>query len=451
MSLLSYNELVELVERGVITGVRDGAINASSIDIHLAPKILVEGNRRKTVTFAKREPLGMYDIDLRLKGGFDIPPGGFLLASSVEMFNLPANISAQYRLKSSMARIGLEHLNAGHCFVGETEVPILDGTSVKIADLVGKQVWVYSLDELGEFVPGFASRIWKTKEVSETVIVHLDNEQFFECTPEHLIMARDGQYVEAQYLQCGQPLMPFYRKPDPVGYELIYCPSTVKKSNWVSLRGRWKKTHVLTDAEINGPLPKGMAVHHKDHVRVNNLPENLERMDAIEHAILHCVERNQTSKMRAAAAEAARKVGIKSWQSPDFRAMKTENNRRNAAFTNNKRWGTPIPPEYLNHKVARVERRVHNEPVPVYDMTVDKWHNFALTAGVFVHNCDAGWNGSALTLELKNITQFHTIRLTDGDPIGQMVFFKHEEVPAERSYAARGRYNRDETVSGIKE
>jgi dCTP deaminase len=179
VSLLSYNELVNLVEQGVITNVRDGAINASSIDIHLAPKILVESNRRNTVTFAKREPLGMYEIDLRSKGGFDIHPGGFLLASSVEMFNLPANISAQYRLKSSMARIGLEHLNAGHC--------------------------------------------------------------------------------------------------------------------------------------------------------------------------------------------------------------------------------------------------------------------------------DAGWNGSALTLELKNITQFHTIRLTDSDPIGQMVFFKHEEVPAERSYAARGRYNRDETVSGIKE
>jgi len=177
--MLSYNELCELVERGVITNVRDGAINAASIDIHLAPKVLVEGNRRKTIVYAKRDPMEMYDIDIALKGGFDILPGGFLLGSSVEMFNLPTDISAQYRLKSSMARIGLEHLNAGHC--------------------------------------------------------------------------------------------------------------------------------------------------------------------------------------------------------------------------------------------------------------------------------DAGWNGSALTLELKNITQFHTIRLTAGDPIGQMVFFRHAEVPAERSYAARGRYNQDETVSGIKE
>jgi dCTP deaminase len=118
MSLLSYNELVDLVDRGVITGVKDGAINASSIDIHLGSKILVEANRRQIVTYAKREPLAMYEIDMIAKGGWDISPGGFLLASSVEMFNLPEDISCEYKLKSSMARIGLEHMNAGWCDAG---------------------------------------------------------------------------------------------------------------------------------------------------------------------------------------------------------------------------------------------------------------------------------------------------------------------------------------------
>ena len=118
MSLLSYNELVDLVDRGVITGVKDGEINASSIDIHLGSKILVEANRRQIVTYAKREPLAMYEIDMIAKGGWDISPGGFLLASSVEMFNLPEDISCEYKLKSSMARIGLEHMNAGWCDAG---------------------------------------------------------------------------------------------------------------------------------------------------------------------------------------------------------------------------------------------------------------------------------------------------------------------------------------------
>lgn len=41
----------------------------------------------------------------------------------------------------------------------------------------------------------------------------------------------------------------------------------------------------------------------------------------------------------------------------------------------------------LNHKVKSVQKVVLEEPVPVYDLTVDKWSNFLLGAGVVVHNC----------------------------------------------------------------
>lgn len=65
--------------------------------------------------------------------------------------------------------------------------------------------------------------------------------------------------------------------------------------------------------------------------------------------------------------------------------------------------------------------------------------------------CDAGWNGSVLTLEFKNMSRYHSILLRPKDAIGQMVFFSHDMVPHSRSYAARGRYNKDTTVSDIKE
>ena len=39
-----------------------------------------------------------------------------------------------------------------------------------------------------------------------------------------------------------------------------------------------------------------------------------------------------------------------------------------------------------NHKVVSVERVQCNE-VPVYDLEVERWHNFRLAAGVMVHNC----------------------------------------------------------------
>ena len=41
---------------------------------------------------------------------------------------------------------------------------------------------------------------------------------------------------------------------------------------------------------------------------------------------------------------------------------------------------------HLNHKVAKVER-VTLEDTPVYDIQVKDWHNFALDAGILVHNC----------------------------------------------------------------
>lgn len=44
-----------------------------------------------------------------------------------------------------------------------------------------------------------------------------------------------------------------------------------------------------------------------------------------------------------------------------------------------------LPPLKKNHKVASV-RIIDCEPTPVYDITVDEHHNFALSAGVFVHN-----------------------------------------------------------------
>ena len=45
-------------------------------------------------------------------------PGQFVLAHTVEVFNLPDDIAAQFMLKSSRAREGLEHLMAGYCDPG---------------------------------------------------------------------------------------------------------------------------------------------------------------------------------------------------------------------------------------------------------------------------------------------------------------------------------------------
>lgn len=42
----------------------------------------------------------------------------------------------------------------------------------------------------------------------------------------------------------------------------------------------------------------------------------------------------------------------------------------------------------LNHKVAKVEFVHLSEPIDVYDIDVDTWHNFTTAAGVVLHNCE---------------------------------------------------------------
>lgn len=119
MSLLSYNRLCELVEQGIITADPEN-INSSSIDITLDDVIMIEqitdfGN--SVIDLSKKQNIAIREQQLDLSG-YPLQPGEFILASSKEFFNLPNNISAEYKLKSSMARNGLEHLNAGWCDAG---------------------------------------------------------------------------------------------------------------------------------------------------------------------------------------------------------------------------------------------------------------------------------------------------------------------------------------------
>lgn len=126
MSLLSYNQLMLLIDDGVITHAKPEHVNSASIDIQLGRKLLIERTDPKDykegvlrrVVLKDREKLHMTEWDLQHDGPFILYPGEFILAHSEEIFHLPNNISAEYVLKSSMARIGLEHLNAGWCDAG---------------------------------------------------------------------------------------------------------------------------------------------------------------------------------------------------------------------------------------------------------------------------------------------------------------------------------------------
>lgn len=127
--LLSHDEIIDLLTTEVVEYAEPELVNSSSLDIRLGINILVErpavgfnhdpnkGGLNRVV-LRDRTPLNMVTHNLQREGPYVLYPGEFILASTHELFNLPNHISASYALKSSMARIGLEHLNAGWCDAG---------------------------------------------------------------------------------------------------------------------------------------------------------------------------------------------------------------------------------------------------------------------------------------------------------------------------------------------
>lgn len=151
-SLLSYNELLALVARGVITNVDLDWINSASIDITLGSKILVEKDKgvfNHYVRLSEREPLKMLEFSLLDDEWFELKPGQFILAQSQQVFNLPDDISCEFKLKSSGARIGLNHCLAGWCDAGwNGSVLTLELMNVT----QNHDIWLKKGDKIGQMI-----------------------------------------------------------------------------------------------------------------------------------------------------------------------------------------------------------------------------------------------------------------------------------------------------------
>jgi hypothetical protein len=171
----------------------------------------------------------------------------------------------------------------------DTPIALLDGRTIKISEMeaehrAGAKHWVYSIDrETGHVVPGEVSWVGKTREKAPAVKVTFDDGGSLTMAPDHPVMRRDRSYVNAQDLQAGDSVMPFYRrtsdkaKGDTLhGYELVYDPE-----EHVS-----KYTHRVVSAALGLHQP-GQLIHHKSLDRRNNDPTQLEGMGWAEHRELH--------------------------------------------------------------------------------------------------------------------------------------------------------------------
>ena len=110
MSLLSYTELCELVERGVIEHSDFKNVNPGSINVTLQGRFLLESGSGRTLEFSKRESPTFRECHDHVF----LAPGAFCLGALVERVNLPNDLACDVMLRSSAARMGIQHLLAGY-------------------------------------------------------------------------------------------------------------------------------------------------------------------------------------------------------------------------------------------------------------------------------------------------------------------------------------------------
>ena len=232
--------------------------------------------------------------------------------------------------------------------------------------------------------------------VRPTLIVELDNGERVRCTATHRWLRLDGSEVHASALRVGDRLLPIRRgSAGPKRYETLYSRSTFQYvyTHQVIVRAR--------DGELRG------RVHHDDEDQLNNTPDNLLNLTVSEHAQRHrnnVVAQWRRPKIRAkmvtgiAASIARSRGGFRGSANPNYGKLKGSTRvcpscdqsfyrqKSNSAkycsrqcYFNAQRGLTD-----LNHRVRSIT--YDGLHVRTWDIEVKRDHNFALMAGVFVHN-----------------------------------------------------------------
>lgn len=336
-----------------------------------------------------------------------------------------------------------------HCLDGATKIALLDGTEPTIEELSTRGIskdspaWTYSWDKQARrFVPGKIVRCWQQPNQKRCVEIEIDSGDRVVMSYDHPVLLRSGEYCQAEKLQPGDSLMPLYRRPGKDGYEEIKQPYA-----------GWVQTHRMVWSEMNDGWNEWPdSVHHKNEIKTDNSPDNLEKLTQSEHMRKHIRENwdnprwanwrrrklkedAQRLEIRQARSEGVTKMWADSIRSARIRAANYEASQRpernkkisdkkkafwadadnaiRAGFSMKQSWEktkehrvksirTSWTPErraehsrIITELWAKRKAAVHNHKVIsvkpvgdriVYDLQVEKHHNFALACGLITHN-----------------------------------------------------------------
>lgn len=238
--------------------------------------------------------------------------------------------------KAIVPRKGNQLLEIDYCFVGDTLVETIAGKrSIKdIVDNYDKEdIYIYCYNTKENRIGVSKVSAGKlTQQKAEVWQVVLDNDESVLVTPNHSFMMRDGKYKKVIDLNSGDSLMPLYIETKKG------CGSKVYYKKVYLNNGQSMMVHNLIALDVYGITIKGsdLIVHHCNGNGTDNTLSNLQIMTRKKHMSIHSKQ------------------------------------------------GWCKFPDVLNHKVKSIKFYGYSD---VYNITVDKYHNYALGAGVIVKNC----------------------------------------------------------------
>lgn len=109
--ILSDTEIHDLIQAGMVQHYQPELINPASLDLRLGNLIMLE-----SVESHQMIPLDISKYTV--EHPYQLVPGQFILAQTIEVFNMPEHIAGLFFLKSSRAREGYENLHAGYADPG---------------------------------------------------------------------------------------------------------------------------------------------------------------------------------------------------------------------------------------------------------------------------------------------------------------------------------------------
>lgn len=309
---------------------------------------------------------------------------------------------------------------------------------IPISQLVGRKGFkVYSFDQSSQKLAlGTVSKVWQTgvRFVYRVSFYWWGGKPngtggrhkyygSINVTSNHPFLLKSGDYQSIDGgLSVGSRIQPFYRRQGE--YHYVGC----------SAKSLCRESRFLMEQKIGRSLDDGEEIHHDDRNKWNDSESNLILTDVVEHARLHGLEDNVmfNPKHRKTHSEAMARDDYRSGQSARMRkhlskpeayakrvAQILDQRDRTSETVLNKFKTDPLyyyrylkgrkfrdgntysaeqlrmrfmsrfpnseyPPTEDNHQVYKIERLGIQ---PVYDMEVEKYHNFAAN-GVFVHNSE---------------------------------------------------------------